>query len=178
MATSQSFYQHLKSSITASAPGRAFVKGTRQALGLELFKGGFSGGAKGFLGRAFIPAFTGMSAYKGYKEGGIFGAAKGAATSALEWGAIDAAVSVATNPYVMGAAAVAGAGYGYYKLGEAAKRHERGVKNLEMGTEVVDRFGTISTMRQRSLQAIQNSHLNARGALGNEALLLSTPYLR
>jgi hypothetical protein len=49
---------------------------------------------------------------------------------------------------------------------------------LEMGAPAQDPFGTISTMRQRSIMAIQNSRVNGRTALGNEAMLLYSGYNR
>jgi len=188
MAYDQSFFQNVRSSFAATAPGRSFMQGVGETLGIHYQKGvskGFLGRkapggmfGKGLLGRALFPAFTAVAAYTGYKEGGVMGAAKNVATEALMWGAMRAGFTMLTNPAILGGAAIAGAGYGMYRLGEAARTHERRVRSLELGADVVDRFGTLSTMRQRSLQAIQSSHLNGRTALGNEALLLSTPYRR
>jgi hypothetical protein len=202
MAYDQSFIQRARSSFMATAPGRSFTQGIGETFGMQYqHKGLFSsffrpggasegfmgrkaaggimgGGVAGLLGKAVMPAFMIGAAYSGYKKGGVMGAVGGAAETALYWGATKAALTMATNPAVLAGAAVAGAGYGVYRLGEAARKHEKRVKGLEMGTEVVDRFGTLSTMRQRSLQAIQNSHLNGRMSLGSEGLLMSSPYRR
>ena len=197
MAYDQSFFHRVRTSFAASAPGRSFTQGIGETLGWHYEKGvskgflgrkakggifaggkGIAGKSLGLLGRAGFPLFAAFSAYSGYKEGGVLGAARNVAVDALSWGAMRAGFTMLTNPVVLGAAAIAGAGYGVYRLGEAARKHERGVRRLELGADVVDRFGTLSTMRQRSLQAIQNSHLSGRSALGNEALLLSVPYMR
>lgn len=139
-----------------------------------------------WLGRGFL----GLSAYYGYKEGGLGGAISAtgkhlATTYALGLGLKVLGVGAAgiTGGAIMagGLAAAVGAGMGYNWrdltrpwVNEHMKRHAR----LEMGTPVMDDFGTVGTMRQRSLQAIQNSRLNGRNALGSEAALTYSPYFR
>ena len=141
------------------------------------------GGIKGnFLGNVVGMAAVGYAAYTGYKEGGVVGAAKEVGSSALTWGLIRgswnmAAGAVGSVPLAIGAA-VAGGAYGYYRLGEAGIKHAKKMRNLEMGGDVIDTFGTMATMRQRSLSAIQNTHVNGRLALGGEASLLHTPMMR
>ena len=60
-----------------------------------------------------------------------------------------------------------------YDVAASAPRKmiERGrkLREMEMGGNFHDPFGTAYTMRQRSMQGIQRSHINARNALGNEA---------
>ena len=174
--------------LRASGPGRQFMQGIGETFGMHYEKGvnmGFMGRkaaggvfAKGLLGRVLFPAMTAYSAYSGYKEGGIFGAAKTVATDAAVWGALRAGATMLTNPIVLGAAAMAGAGYGAYRFGLAARERAAKTRNLEMGAEVVDMFGTLGTMRQRSLAAINNSRINGRSALGNEALIIAGQYRR
>jgi hypothetical protein len=197
MPAEQSFFQNVRSSFMATAPGRSFVQGVGETFGMHYERGvsmgflgrrapggvfgavpGFKARGLTFLGRAAFPLFTAHAAYTGYQEGGILGAAGGVAESALMWGAMRAGWTMLGGSVGAGLVGGVAMGYGMYRLGEAARRNERRVRGLELATDVVDRFGTMSTMRQRSLQAIQNSHLNARMALGNEALLMSTPYLR
>lgn len=139
---------------------------------------GLGKGAKtlGKLGMRNIGlAYTGYMAYEGYKQEGLWGAAKGVGESI----ASNAMFRMLWNPYVAGAALVAAGGYGAYKLGQAAEKHVRSLKTLEMSDNytmgVVQTAGAM-TMRQRSMQALQNTHLNARMALGNEALLMRTSY--
>jgi hypothetical protein len=48
----------------------------------------------------------------------------------------------------------------------------RRMKELELGMPIVDEYGTMGTLRQRSLQAIQSSRINGRVGLGNEAAIL------
>lgn len=73
----------------------------------------------------------------------------------------------------MGALALAaGASMLYDTVASAPRKMiERGrrLREMEMGGNFHDPFGTAYTMRQRSLQGIQKSHINARNALGNEA---------
>lgn len=92
---------------------------------------------------------------------------------------IGAAVGTLINPYAW---AIMGGIYATQKVSEAIDRKSRAgvrqkqVRALELGTPMSDQFGTISTLRQRSLSAIQNSHVNGRMALGNEAALLHTSF--
>ena len=161
----------------AHRSGMEFVTGE---LGLQkgmspLFK---------WLGRGMI----GMSAYHGYQQGGVGGAAVETAkhigisyAMGAAWSVAGGALSVAAGVGIAGAAA---AGAGYLASGGSAMdafrpymaKHARRHAGLEMGTPMVDNFGTTATMRQRSLAAIQNSKLNGRSALGNEAALSYMPY--
>jgi len=169
--------------------GSAFGRGMGRAVGFE-YKAGKS---MGFLGRKMPggmfgagkfrfgmrllgPAFLGANIYSGFQEGGVLGAAKEGATELGFWGAFEAGSAILTNPITIAGAGMAAAGYGYYKLGEASRKHRKRLRSLEMGSDLVDRFGTMTTMRQRSLSAMQKSHINGRLAMGNEALLLSGMY--
>lgn len=123
-------------------------------------------------GPAMMLGLAGYSAYTGYQEGGLWGATKAVGTHAVEWAAFDVALTAlgaAALPLEIGAA-VAAAGYGGYKLADySAKRHRR-QRMLEFGgSPIEDQFGTINTMRQRSLMEMQRSHGAIRGALGTEA---------
>ena len=88
-----------------------------------------------------------------------------------------AAKSVGMGGKFVGAAAgalalAAGATMLYDTVASAPRKMiERGrrLREMEMGGNFSDPFGTAYTMRQRSLQGIQRSHINARNALGNEA---------
>lgn len=122
---------------------------------------------------------TAILMYGGYQEEGMIGAAKGLAESA----AIDAAIAyagVVAYP-AMGFAAIAVAGYGYYKLAEAGRAHAKGLRELEMGGSgrIIDALGSAgaATSRQRAVTALNNTHINGRMAMGNEALLLHTSFM-
>jgi hypothetical protein len=171
----------------ASGPGRTFKRGMGRAIGFEYkagrnmgfmgrkMPGGMFGAGKFAFGlRALGPAFVGMSIYSGFQEGGILGAAKEGATEIAMFGAFEMGASMVTNPLTIAAAGAVAGGYGYYKLGQASRKHRKRLRSLEMGSDLVDNFGTMSTMRQRSLSAMQNTHMNGRLALGNEALLFSS----
>jgi hypothetical protein len=129
------------------------------------------------LGRALPGLTTAYFAYEGYQEGGVFGAAKGIGES-VAW-------SVGTH-YAIGAlggtgvlapvAAVAAVAVGTYMVGEQGRQHAKGLRQMEMGysdqmRDTITSQGA-STMRQRSVAALNNTHLNSRMALGNEAFLL------
>lgn len=58
-------------------------------------------------------------------------------------------------------------GHSMYELGQKSRRTSFDTGDMSWST------GEAATMRQRSLGAIQNSHLNLRSILGNEAQLLS-----
>ena len=160
--------------------GVEFVKGE-----LGLIKG------MGWFGKALGRGFLGASAYYGYQQGGVQGAVVEtgkhlAMTYAM--GAVLKAVGVGAGAGLAvgaGVATIGGLAAGYHfatggSIADAARPwmadHARRQAGLEMGSPIVDNFGTTATMRQRSLSAIQNSRLNGRTALGNEAALSYQPY--
>jgi hypothetical protein len=177
--------------------GTGFAAGVKEGLGFQ-YGGGFFrvGKPEGFLGRS--SGINGLSAgklmaglnlgvtayatYQGFKEGGVVGGVRAGATQlaigGLFRGALNSIGGVASNPLLLGAGIAAAAGYGYYKLGEAGIAHMKRHRNMEMGSDIIDTFGTMATIRQRSLSAIQNSHVNGRLALGGEAALMHTPMMR
>lgn len=139
-------------------------------------------GAKTALGTVGKTAFKGLpmlgtalSTYYGYQEGGVAGAITGAGESIAIGIAVEALLGTAALPVTLAAAAVGGAAYGYYRFGEAAQKHGKKLRRLEMGSEIIDRYGNIATLRQRSLRALQNTHVNGRLALGNEAAIMHVP---
>jgi len=141
----------------------------------HLFKGGKGAALKmggKFAMKAFPLAMTGMFAYQGYKEGGITGAVGGVAESIAYSAAFHYMGATLSNPLTWIVAGGAAVGVGAYAAGEKAQAYRRGMKTLEMGANVVDPFGTAATLRQRSLMALQNSKINGRMGLGNEALIM------
>ncbi|MAE81783.1 MAG: hypothetical protein CMB80_03525 [Flammeovirgaceae bacterium] len=157
-------------------------------------------GAAGGMGNAIRHARSGMGAAKAtsstalavrtagvgnalVKAGTIGRAATAGGLAGWAWGiglgGVGAVTATLLSPIslaVMGATAVAGQAADFYERGTKAGMRERQVRNLEMGAPVADPFGTISTLRQRSLSALQNSHVNGRMALGNEAALLHSSF--
>jgi hypothetical protein len=163
----------------------------KDMLGFGLFKkgAGILERAGGLIGAGFMVG----AMYEGYKESGITGAAKagveqvginyllGRGLSTVFKGMLPLGLKAG----LVGAAAI-GVGAGLANtsvanflspLARGAVR-EHGIKHakLELGTPTIDPFGMVSTMRQRSLMSIQNSRVNGRTALGNEASLLYRPY--
>lgn len=120
-------------------------------------------------------ALSAYSIYQGYQEGGVSGAISAGAHEALIAGVFRAGVSLIGSPVVTGLATLGAVGYAGYEFGEHSRAVGKRFRNLEMGADVVDRFGTVATMRARSVQAIQNSRLNGRSGIGNEAALIHTP---
>jgi hypothetical protein len=125
---------------------------------------------------ATIGRLTGGVARSGI---GYWGARAAGVGAGLTAGTLAGVAASVFNPYAW---AIAGGLYAYDQASEfiddknrAAARHKQ-VRSLELGTPVLDQFGTIATLRQRSLSAIQNSHVNGRMALGNEAALLHSTF--
>lgn len=117
-------------------------------------------------------AFTLKSMNEAYRREGIWGAAKAGVGSFAEWAAFDMAMAFLkpiVTPLTIGAIGAAGV-YGAYKALDYGAKHARRTRALEFGGQAVeDPFGTIATMRQRSLLEMQKSHAALRGALGSEA---------
>jgi hypothetical protein len=121
-------------------------------------------------GRAIFPTWTAYGMYEAYQEEGIGGLVREGAQNALMGAAMKMAPALA-GP-LLGLAAVAAIGAGGYAAGNAAREHVRGLRHLELGTPIVDPFGTAATLRQRSLSAMNRTHMNGRMAIGNEGYLL------
>lgn len=146
-----------------------------------------------FAGRWLGRGFVGFSALEGYREGGITGAL-GATASHLgttyAMGAAFKALGIgvgAAAPYLAGAAVIGGIGVGAASLATGVsplqflarpyvREHMKKHAKLEMAKPVTDQFGTIATMRQRSVAAMQHSNINARSALAHEAMTSYQPY--
>jgi hypothetical protein len=164
---------------------------------------GFGKMAPKGLGGLIGPTGLALAAYGGYKEGGALGAGKeigkslltsyafGAITKGLRLGSVgaDAAgfaigVVIGTLGYQAGFAMTHTGGISnpYNPLAPlvrpAVANYMRAHRDLEMGGPVFDQFGTLATMRQRSISAIQNSKLNGRSVLSNEATYQYRPYFR
>jgi hypothetical protein len=146
--------------------------------------------------RALGAGVTAYAAYEGYKKEGAWGAVKGAGTAIGEQyllgRAIGGVLGSAAIPIAAGGALAYG---GLTALGQGLsdplafsslrghlreRTYEYRKKNaeLDLGSPSVDPFGNSATMRQRSVNAIQNSRLNGRSALSNEATILHQPYFR
>lgn len=162
---------------------QAGVKSLKESLGI-----GFD---KSFIGRTMRfagPLMLGHAIYSGYQEGGLSGALMGGAEYAANmymWGAGLKIAGIGLSGLGVGlGVGLAGAGLaGGLALGVSGigprqmlrplvREHMERRSRLEMGTPIVDDYGSIATMRQRSIMAIQNSKINGRTALGNEASLL------
>lgn len=183
-----------------SSPGRLSRAGgaVRSYLGSNVHRTGsrwakevYGVGVKGKM-RYLGYAFAGYTAYEGYQREGVRGAIKGLAQGAGEgyamgavWGAVGTGVKagLAVGAPVAGMAAFMSWTQGgpsplQFLARPYVREHMKKHAKLEMGRPVMDQFGTLSTMRQRSLAAIQSSKINGRSGLGNEATLMYRPYFR
>lgn len=139
-------------------------------------------GWAGKRGLAALPlAMTGLMAYQGYQEEGLWGAAKGVAESAAYSAAFHAGAGLVSGAAAMTggvALGVAAAGFGYYKFGEAAQAATKRRTDLEFGSSSIDFMGNRGafTARARAMQALNNSHINGRVAIGQEAILTHQTY--
>lgn len=187
-ALKTSFFRNIKDSyagsrFATSKMGAAVKRGVAENFGFQYKKGvsegflglkasrGLSFGARAMagIGGAINLGFMASSVYSGYQEGGVLGAAKELGTTAAIQVGLNVA-GVAVNA-LWPVALVAGSGALAYKVAENSRQYGRNLRNISMGTPPIDVFGTMSTVRQRSLAALQNTHINGRMALGNEGLL-------
>lgn len=165
----------------ARGMGRGVFSSTRMAVTHGARSAGLRGVGKlasKALPCVLGPAGTAYFAYTGYKEGGIWGAVKGVGES-VAWSAGIRAVGGLINPFTLAVAGIAAIGLGVYAAGEKGQAHVKKLRELEMGGgAIMEQIGSLpaATMRQRSALALQNSHINGRMAIGNEALLLHTSF--
>lgn len=147
------------------------------------------GSARG-LGRLLGPGFLAIGAYSGYQNNGISGAMSSIGTDlAISYG-IRAGLQAFGMPLLkiglpmVGAAGMV-AGLDMAIKGESpieyfskpyVNDYMKKRARLEMGAPINDPFGNTATMRQRSLNAIRNSNINGRAALGHEASLMYSSY--
>lgn len=174
-------------SYLGSSVHRGGMTWAKEMYGLRKGMGGF--------GRTLGLGYMGYTALSGFQEGGAGGAVKGLAVSAAEtyaYGAAFKALGITAKGVgvaggVLGAAAGFGAFYGYAATGVSpmqflarpyVREHMRKHATLEMARPVVDQFGNLSTIRRRSLAALQRSKITGRSGLANEATLMYRPYFR
>lgn len=171
------------SRFASSSMGKFMGRSVAETAGFIFEKQGGKWASHGFLGLGtkgkfsplamLAPAGTVYAVYSGYKEHGITGAIASGATAI----GTQAAFNVLGGPVVLGGLAIGGMGYAGYKFGEAATNYRKRLRKLEIGGgDIMNSIQGAATDRQRSMQALQGSPLNARMALGNEAQLLHTSY--
>jgi len=155
---------------TTSTWARRSMSSMRSAGTMGTIKG--VGSQLGGMAMKGIPlAFTLYGMYEGYQQEGVWGAIKGGAENVAMtagWEIAGAMLGGATMPL----AVMAAAGYAGYAYADAARDYGKQLKRVDMGAPLVDMFGTVATTRQRSLQALQNTHINGRMGLGNEGMLI------
>lgn len=148
---------------------------------LGLSEKGASRGVFSTAAKALPLAFTGVLGYQGYQEEGVWGATKGIGESvaySAAWHAGEALLGSGLMAGLTGVAAIAAAGVAVYGFGEAAQAHRKRLTGLEFGSPSVDMLNSAGalTSRARAMNALHSTHINARIAIGNEALLGHTAY--
>lgn len=143
-------------------------------------------GAKGYgkmAGRMGFRAaggiFSAYSVVSGFEEGGIAGGLEGIMQSSAMNIGIQLAVGGGLNPLGLATLAATATVYGGYKFLEASQKNLKDLKKMEIvdnGLLGASRSQGAYTMRQRSLNALQNTHINGRMHMGNEALMHHTSY--
>lgn len=163
--------------------GDEFAGITRNASGAITKTASTAGGIRGAgrvafgtAGRAIPLLATAYFTYEGYQREGVWGAAKGMGESIAYSAAFHYIGGALGGAGVGVLGAVGAAGLATYTLGEAGREKARGLRQLEMGQsdqmQATVHSAGAATMRQRSLMALNNTHLNGRMALGNEGFLM------
>lgn len=148
----------------------------RGMKGIEMLNG--FGKGIGLKGTAISLAWMVPSAYQAYQEEGAWGAVKSIGTDLAKSYIYGAVLGSAALPVMLATGLGAGVYAGASAIRDSVNDYQRKHARLELGSPVYDPFGNVGTMRQRSVNAIQNSRLNGRTALGNEAGLMYSPYFR
>ena len=156
--------------------------------------GGYTWKSKGMFTGPLVRRFGGNLAVHGFRAATIGGGAAiaGPVGAAAGWIAgtalspraamVGAAISPVALPVALGTLGVAAAGYAAYSggkaLADAGYRHAQTKKAIHTSGDL-SAFTTrrAATMRQRALVNMNRSVNNARSALGQEAAILSRPWL-
>lgn len=158
---------------------RQYGSSAMHGRGMRFVKEGYGfGKGMSMFGRAVGFGFLGLEAYMGYQREGVWGAAKGAATGAAYSYAFGAVLGAAAGPVALGALAVGGGMYANKMMAEKGASYMKGQSKLEFGSSVSDQFGTVSTMRRRSVMALNSSRIGGGMGMGNEAMRQYQPYFR
>jgi len=182
-------YGYAKGVATSSAVKAGFgrVKGAAQvyrqtafhARGMNSMRDMYGLGKQmGWAGRALGFGFMGLEAFTGYQQGGVWGAAKGLAKGAAVNYAVGALLGSAAIPLTLGVGVVAGGMMAYKKGADIGRKTYKKSRSLEFGSGVSDQYGTVATMRRRSVMALQESRIGGGMGLGSEAMRSYQPYFR
>lgn len=167
--------------------GGSSTLGTRAFNSMSYIGKGIGGGIGGYIGGSLGNKVGGAVAgdygrFTGQVAGTFAGSYLGTATAASMGGAaIAGAVPIGVlGATALGTTAIVGsgalAGYGTYQMLKAGYQNQQYRKSIQTSGSLAA-FNTqgAHTMRQRAVQAIHKSHLNARSALGQEAQYMSFP---
>jgi hypothetical protein len=158
--------------------GSSLNRGFYESIGFDYNKDGTKGKFLGSLQSTLGMAFTAYNVYQGYKEDGITGAVGNFTTSTAQtmaFNVVTKGLGKLWNPYVIGAAVTLGTAHMFAQHGKNIKRNLQRSEFVTTPTNVINNAGAL-TARQRSIQALNDSRINARSALGNEANILHTRY--
>jgi hypothetical protein len=145
-------------------------------------KGGWKGIAKFGGGMALRGAgilFSASYIAQGFQEGGITGGLSATVESAAMARLWHFGGKALMNPLGIAAMATVGTAVAGYKFLQASQKNLRNLQKLEMVDNQLlgaTRNAGAYTMRQRSLQALQNTHINGRMSMGNEGFMHHSSY--
>ena len=163
----------------ASSGAGKFLKSGMHRRGARWAMEGYGlGKGMSMFGRAMGLGFLGFEAYAGYQREGAWGAAKGAVTGAMYSYAFGAILGSAALPVTLAAAAVGGGLMANKYLAGKGRSTMVSHQRTEFGSGVSDQFGTVSTMRRRSVMALNQSRIGGGMGMGNEAMRQYQPYFR
>lgn len=150
---------------------------SKRAAGNTMRNFGLGKGMSGW-GRALGIGFLGFEAISGYQREGAWGAAKGVGSAALWSYGIEIALGSAALPIGIAAGVAVGGVMLNKAAAEKGRAYGRSHRELEFGAAVSDQFGTVSTMRRRSVMALNQSRIGGNMGMGNEAMRQYQPYFR
>lgn len=147
--------------------------------GMRWLREGYGLGAgQKMLGRMLGLGFLAYSFMEGYQREGLWGGVKEAATGAAYSYAFGAVLGSAAIPLMGGAAVVGGAVGLQTFMNKKGESYSRRQKSLEMGGTINDMYGSVATMRRRSIMSLNRSKIGGGMGIGNEALRQYQPYFR
>jgi hypothetical protein len=161
-----------------------YAQGGITGAGMGLAESAFDGYVSRHIAGVILTGAgaVGSAARSGYAIGSLGSVGARGVASGLGLGGAMGALSIvrgllhpASLAVMGGAFAIDAAGEYIQETDQAIARNKQ-VRGLELGGPIQDQFGTISTLRQRSLNALQNTHVNGRMAFGQEAALLHSTF--
>lgn len=156
-----------------------FKQNLTNAFGAGIGKGSRLSGIGSLAWRGVAAAWFLGDVAKGYHREGVWGAAKAGIGFAAENYLFGAVLGSAALPVGLAAAGVTGyAALRKFKI-DTGRQYALNLRRTTFGPgSVEDQYGTVATMRRRSVDALMSSRIGGNMGLGNESLRAYTPYFR